>query len=54
MTGQNSVGSQTMTPISVYVVDDVAEMRDLIRFGSRTSADLRAAQGAGQPGFEPG
>jgi DNA-binding NarL/FixJ family response regulator len=33
MTGRNSVGAQTMTPISVYVVDDVPEMRDLIRFG---------------------
>jgi DNA-binding NarL/FixJ family response regulator len=33
MTGQSSVGAQTMTPISVYVVDDVPEMRDLIRFG---------------------
>jgi DNA-binding NarL/FixJ family response regulator len=29
----NSVGAQTMTPISVYVVDDVPEMRDLIRLG---------------------
>jgi CheY-like chemotaxis protein len=33
MTGRNSVGAQTMTPISVYVVDDVPEMRDLIRIG---------------------
>jgi CheY-like chemotaxis protein len=33
MTWQDSVGAQTMTPISVYLVDDVPEMRDLIRFG---------------------
>jgi DNA-binding NarL/FixJ family response regulator len=33
MTGHDPNGAQALAPISVYVVDDVPEMRNLIRFG---------------------